>query len=270
MGKPYFIDRPPESRAYLRGWQVTGRHLQALFSQYNEKLEDAHFGFCWLRADIVSPTFDSMNFRFKNRVFSVLVDLMAPALLSDMEKKNHDHGYGILCRTKLLSKTTQRQRELQIEVCRDNDMIPCLFGVAVDGMRPMEKGWNIRHTETGEPVVPTEVADDTPRRISEWEMMNWGINIVMDELRQQGKTILSYTDAPGIMPQLWFEEENGDKCWVQVVVNQPIDTANVSGPMIGYKGYVAGVRIRPLNGEDAVYRSRPADVDFMGMEAVGE
>lgn len=44
--------------------------------------------------------------------------------------------------------------------------------------------------------------------------MNWAITIVMDDLRQQGDKILSFTDAPDVMPQLWFEDKRGNKCWV--------------------------------------------------------
>ena len=266
----YSIDRPAESKEYLQSWGVAGRHLQSMFSQYNRELADDHTGFNWLRTDIVSPTFDLINFRFKNRVFSVLLDLITPEMVSDMETKDRAHGYGVLCKTVMKSITTQKAKELQIKICKENDLIPCLFPIAVDKMAPLEDGWNLYDTETGDPVIPTEIAGDSPRKISSWELMNWGISIVMDELKKMGNKILSYTDAPGIMPQIWFEDNGRNKCWVQVVVNRPMEIADLSGSGIeNYQGYVSGVMICPFSG-DILYRSQPATVKYMGMKAIGK
>ena len=158
--------------------------------------------------------------------------------------------------------------ELQVDICQKNDMIPWLFPIAIDKMKPLQNGWNLRNTETGEMIVPMDIADDSPRPISQWELMNWGISIVMDDLRKNGKKILSFTDAPGIMPQLWFEDDNGDKCWVQVAVNKSIDTTDFSSGIVDlYKGFLACVMIQPLEG-NTLYRSRPADVNYKGLQTI--
>ena len=73
----YSIDRPDESREYLQAWSMTGKHLQSLFNRYNHLLENPYIGFCWMRSEIISPTFDSMNFRYKNRAFSILIDFVS-------------------------------------------------------------------------------------------------------------------------------------------------------------------------------------------------
>ena len=71
----------------------------------------------------------------------------------------------------------------------------------------------------------------------------------MHDLKEKGYKILSFTDAPDIMPQLWFEDNKGDKYWVQVVVNKPMDIADFSDSIIsGYKGYLAGILISPIGG----------------------
>ncbi|WP_026766592.1 hypothetical protein [Selenomonas ruminantium] len=76
MSKWNMADRPYESREYLQGWSIAGKQLQTLFNKYNEGILNVYQGFCWIRTQIISPTFDSMNFRYKNRVYSVLVDLV--------------------------------------------------------------------------------------------------------------------------------------------------------------------------------------------------
>lgn len=249
---PYPVDRPAESSEYLQSWSLAGKYLQAKFDEYNQSLSDPHMGFCWLRTDIISPTFDSMNFRYKNRVFSVLLELVIP-----------------VAEDALMTKTTWKAKELQIKICKENDMIPCLFIVDVERMKPYKGGWNLSNTDTGEIVIPEDIADDSPRQVSSWELMNWGISIVMDDLRKKGNKILSFTDAPGIMPQLWFEDKDGDKCWVQVVVNKPMEVADLSGTSAEeYQGYVAGVMIQPVEG-NVLYRSRPATIKYKGIEAIG-
>lgn len=247
----YFIERPEESKDYLQSWAIAGAYLQTMFNKNNQEFSDEHMGFCWLRTDITNPTFDSMNFRYKNKVFSVLLELVIPV---DKEA--------------LLTKTTRHMKKLQVDICKENDMIPCLFPVEIDKMKPHESGWNLRNTETGEVVIPTEMADDSPKPVSMWELMNWGISIVMKDLQNNGNKILSFTDAPGIMPQIWFENNNGEKCWVQVFVNKPMELIDFSDTIAGsYKGFLASVTIQALT-DDILYRSHPANVKYDGLKAI--
>lgn len=245
--KWYSIDRPNESAEYLQGWAIAGKYLQALFNQYNRNLENEYTGFCWLRTQITSPTFDSMNFRFKNNIFSVLVDFISDG-----------HSY-----------MSPNCRSLQIKVCAANDIIPCRFTISTDNMMPFESGWNLRHTQTGKMIIPTEISDDSLRPVSDWELLNWAITIVMSDLQKNGNKILSFTDAPDVMPQLWFEDESGNRCWVQVIVKKPMSIANFSGTSAEkYTGYIAEVSIMPADGEPILYRSHLAVVDYQGLQKV--
>ena len=262
------IERPTESGEYLQGWSIAGARLQSMFKQCSQKFADEHMGFCWLRTDIISPTFDSMNFRYKNRVFSVLVDIVAPVHIADMKGENHGHGYGISVKTALGSLTAQKAKNLQIDICHDNDMVPCLFSIARNSMSPMEEGWNLRHTQTGELIIPTDIADESLRQVSAWELLNWGISFVMDDLREKGNKILSFTDVPGVVPQLWFENPGGERCWAQVAVNSSAEVADFSGTAAAdYKGYIAKVMILPI-GSGKLYRSRPANIMYTGLKEV--
>jgi hypothetical protein len=245
--KLHIVDRPEPGEEYKRAWLSTGMYLESLFKRYNRYLKDKHTGFCWLRAEPVSPTFDSMNFRFKNQVYSVLINLVSDG-----------HSY--------LSK---RQKDTQIEVCNANDMIPCLFTVSLEDMRPVEPGWNLRHTVTKAIVDPKKMSTDAPRPVSEWELANWGISFVKDDLEQKGYKVLSFTDAPGIFPQMWFEDSQGRRSWVQVVVNESEKPPDYSdSPLENYPGYLAIVSLTPLGGDPVIFRSRPADIEFEGLERI--
>jgi hypothetical protein len=266
----YLIDRPEESKEYMHAWMVTGKQLQSLFNQYNRSIEDPHTGYCWLRTEVISPTFDSMNFRYKNRTFSILIDLISKELRPniDAQKKQH-HGYGAYMKTALISHTPKKARELQINICEANDMIPCIFPIQIDDMTPLSTGWNLYDTRTDEKIIPMEIADDTPRPISEWELHNFGISIVRNYLRDQGHHLLSFTDAPGITPHIWFEDDNGNKNWVQVIVNRPAEITDLSSTIAKeYQGYIAGVSILPIDGQHVLYRSNPANISFKGLQAI--
>ena len=241
------IDRPEESKEYKQAWVVTGMYLESLFNRYNRRLDNKFAGFCWLRAELISPTFDSMNFRFKNRVYSVLLNLVSEG-----------HSY-----------LPKEQKDMQIEVCAANDMSPCLFTISPDDMSPAEPGWNLRHTVTHAIINPVRISDDSPRQISEWELSNWGISFVKQNLEQKGYKIMSFTDMPGIEPQMWFEDSSGRPSWIQVVVNDSEGPLDYSDSLLeNYPGYMAKVNIAPLGDDPVIYRSRPADIEFDGLEKI--
>jgi len=181
-----------------------------------------------------------MNFRYKNRTFSILIDFVSEELIQNNDaQRKHEHGYSLYMKTTTVSHTPEKAKKLQIEVCESNDMIPCIFPIRIDDMTPLESGWNLYDTRTGEKIIPLDIADDSPRRISDWELLNFGISIVRNHLADKGYTVLSYTDAPGIMPQLWFEDDQNNKCWVQVIVNKPMEIADLSNTIAKeYKGYI--------------------------------
>lgn len=252
--KLYSIDRPEESRAYIQGWSITGKRLNTLFEKYGHTDDDPHASFLWLRTKIISPTFDSMNFSYKNQVFSVLVDLI------DASGR---------------STTSTKAKELQVLVAEQNNLIPCLFKVQLTDMQPATKTWNLFDTRTGEPVIPQWIATDEKIEMSKWELQNWGITIVMDDLEKMGNKILSFTDAPEIFPQLWFEDESGNRCWVVVTTQAGLsgeeqDFSHLSrGKLAEFKGFTAHVSFIPNDGEDKMYRSHPAMIKYEGIKSIG-
>ena len=70
------VERPNDSNEYIQAWAVAGRHLQNIFNKFNTMDNVSCEGFNWIRTDLSSPRFDSMNFRYKDHVFSVLIDFI--------------------------------------------------------------------------------------------------------------------------------------------------------------------------------------------------
>ena len=61
----YIIERPQESELFLNARNTMGRFIQ------QKMYENGGFekGFAWLRKELTSPSFDDMNFSYKNQVF---------------------------------------------------------------------------------------------------------------------------------------------------------------------------------------------------------
>lgn len=246
----YTIDRPQESELFLNARNVMGRFIQ------QKMYENGGFdnGFAWLRKELTSPSFDDMNFSYKNKVFSLLVELK-------------DNGANIL---------PESRKKIFQEVCSKNDLIPCIFPIDVKQLKPLGKNWNLYHLITNEPIDPIIIASDEKVPMSEWEYNNFAIFQVMQYLNKQGLKIHSFCDAPDITPQIWFQDKEGKTAWIIVkYVMYPtraqeiiIDNVEqVASTVPNYDGYIARIAFMPMVEGDC-YRKSGFYVSFNGLEKV--
>ena len=248
LQKQNLIELPNQSQEYLQAWAVTGRHLQKLFNQYNTMDNVPCNGFNWIRTDTAALAFDTMNFRYKNHVFSVLFELI-------------DLG-----EDKFISRTPIEAKNLQIQICKENNLTPCLFKIKSRNMQPVTGSWNLFDTLTDKKINPLDLSDDTPVQISDWELLNWAVATVISDLKAKEYKIISFTDTPGKAPNIWFEDKEAKQNWVQVKINnKACDPAQ--NIIDKYTGYIADVTIIPANNQPAIYRSQPAAVGYGGLKS---
>lgn len=245
------IRRDVITQKYIKAWAVTGKKLQMMFAKYYDECLGRGGNFCWLRTDIITPSFDSLNFSYKNVVFSVLIDFL------------DDNGNSLLPSEKKLQ---------QIKICKQNNMIPCLFKIYESDLLTYNDGWNLYNSETEVPIEPQLFGDRMRTMKSNWELCNWAISLAKQDLELKGFKVLSYTDMPGVNPQLWFENENREKSWlcVCVVVNGVFIQEDGECSLIGneelklYTGYKITINIDSCNG-GKVWRGEPAEVSVSQM-----
>ena len=89
--------------------------------------------------------------------------------------------------------------------------------------------------------------------MSAWEINNFGVSIVMQDLEKEGNKIMSFCDVLNIEPQIWFEDKNGNRCYV--IVNTISGSTkenteyqinhNLLMRFINYNGFYAEVNILP-------------------------
>lgn len=246
----YMIERPQESELFLNARNTMGRFIQ------QKMYENGGFekGFAWLRKELTSPSFDDMNFSYKNQVFSLLVELK-------------DKGVNIL---------PENRKKIFQEVCSQNNLVPCVFPIDARTLTPLGKGWNLFNLLTNEPINPLMLASDEKIPMSEWEFNNFAIFQVMQFIDKQGLKIHSFCDAPDITPQIWFQDKTGRTAWVivkyamyptraQDIVIKNVE--QVASTVPAYDGYIARIAFMPMKEGDC-YRKSGFYVSFNGLEKV--
>ena len=244
----YIIDRPQESDIFLNARNTMGRFIQ------NKMNENGGFenGFSWLRSELTSPSFDDMNFSYKNKVFSLLVEL----------KHN---GMNIL---------PEHRKKIFQEVCLKNNLVPCIFPIDAKTLTPLGKNWNLFHINTNEIINPITIATDEKVLMSEWEFNNFAIFQIMQFINKQGMKIHSFCDAPDIMPQIWFEDKKGRPAWVIVkyalyptkAEDIVIDNVEqIAATVPNYDGYIARIAFMPTDGGKC-FRKSGFYISFNGLE----
>ena len=251
--KFYPIDRPEPSPIFLRAFQAAGGYLQRQIESNGGFSYISSGFFKWIKAELVYPSFDNLTLAYKNRIFSIAIDIL------------DDENKGTLPRF---------YKERLVAECEKHDLIPCVFPIRMKSMSPFRRGWNLITPFSHEDIDPMLIASDEPRLMSDWEINNFGIQIVRDYLYDQKMNVLSYCDLLDIKPQIWFEDRHKKRKWVYVKNSQYPNSAEFDGFDIPdaikeYEGFFAGVSFMPIEKTPPkdwnMYRDQPAEVNFEGL-----
>lgn len=256
---PYIIDRPDPDRQFLddRANALVYTEKTALKAEGIEcRVTGKHKYFRWIKTELSYPSFDDFTFGYRNQVFSVLV------LRAD------DRGR--------LINAPPRIEALRRE-CHNNNLVPCIFPVHFITGRPFFSGsWNLVNPFIKKKIDPAAMSSDDDVEMSDWELRNWAVQVVYDHLKQEGLERLSFSDAPGIDPQIWFKDTNGKECWLEVLYTRyPDDAENLtflcSGwpyEVISHDGYVARLGFAGAEDMSRLYRTKGAYVKFKGIKHI--
>jgi hypothetical protein len=171
------------SEDFARCWQAAGRHLQ-------RQVQD---GLSWLKADLAPPFLEHLSFRLGNRLFYVRLE----------DAEGH------------LPVPGNRGGLLTIaEGCQGH---PSLMPMRRRGAawEPALPGWGLRDLRTGAPVDPPSLVTDERIEMTEWEVHDFAVQVVRDQLRAEGRQIMSSQGNPAVDPSLWFIGDDGPE-WVVV------------------------------------------------------
>jgi hypothetical protein len=278
----YLIDRPEPSEIFLRARHIAGSQLQDQFNANNQKsVNSSYEGFKWIKAELTYPSFDNLTFAYKNSVFSVVIELI------------DDKG----------SSFTKQQKDRLLKACDENNLISCTFRLyfkekADNFLRrlmgnkaqldyeltPLKQGWNLYDARTSQEIAPLNLASNEKTLMSKWELSNFAIQIVRNDLEKEGNHILSFCDLPEVNPQIWFKNKKGETGWVIVKhtrnenekdYKEWVGLDDRSPQLKPYDGYFASVQLIPSVGWNGVSEF-PTDlcrgdgmyVNYKGLERI--
>jgi hypothetical protein len=251
----YLMDRPDPSDLFLEARQLAGMQLQEQFNRFNQFAPPSPLpAFHWVKAELTYPAFDHLSFAHKNAIFSVVIEVWDGSE----------------------SSFTEQQQERLLDACRANQLIPCVFRLDYeDELEPATDGWNLVHASTGERIDPSSFAEEGPVVMSAWELTNFAIQVVRDDLEKQGNEVLSFCDLPEVNPQIWFRDSSGNACWALVQCStskEPLTSQRWQGfeqtndALKPFAGYFAGVRVQSTNA--VPMRGDGMMVDYRGIEKI--
>jgi hypothetical protein len=269
----YLLDRPEPSNIFLEARQIAGFQLQEQFKIYNKEQEisSSNQGFKWVKTELTYPSFSHLTFAFKNKIFAIVIELI------------DNSG----------STFNKQQQENLLNACSENNLIPCLFKINVkenpnwliiDGdddieLKPIEKGWNLYDANNNEKIIPVNLSTEEPTLMSNWELSNYAIQVVISDLEKTSNQILSFCDLLEINPQIWFKDKDGNVGWVIVKCHHPnfnyeledwMGIQNNIKSLMPFNGYFASVKFESMNSKSTsiLLRGEQFHVDYDGLKRI--
>ena len=232
----------PPNELFIFAKNIAITQLNQLISP----LKECH----WIRNENTYPAFDHFNFMYKNKIFSVLIDIQ------DENGKSY-----------LPNEYIKRQKY----AAKVFNLIPCKFPVVtskpytfdVSKIKIKNNGWNLFHSKTGKEIILDKLNYNKKEEFSIWELRNYGIKYTIKYLQSKNYKVNSYQDVIGIDPQIWFYDENNKRSWVVV---RCLDSKNknpfkknelesIINNCYGYNGYYAELTVEsPDKNNKKLYR----------------
>lgn len=227
--KSYIIDRPEPPKVLEEARFFAMKTINELMETYPKFSADGRQQMRWIKTNWTYPSFEHFTFGYKNQVYPVFVELIenGRSLMEDNEIGRF------------------------LDAADKYNLVPCTFKVDIShGYRAISGGWNLWDLRTEELFDPIALADDENVKMSEWELLDFSIQIVRNYLEKNGMELMSYCNLPEINPQLWFKDKQGNVCWMVVRhisdlsdedYHRWVGLEKTAPVLTHYDGYFAGV-----------------------------
>ena len=187
----YQIHNPEMPPGFVEAWRAAGKHLQAVLGT---KIN-------WLNPSPFNIMGSHLTFMLGNQLFFVFVEIEARPF-STMEK--------------MFTRCASRARARA-----------CIMPMEPRGasFQPSFPGTGLIDASTRTPVDPVGMVTDEPIEMSDWEILDFGVQVVAHELEKEGKAIRNIQSHPDIDPSIWFEENGEASCVIVRSVRYPAAAA---------------------------------------------
>jgi hypothetical protein len=252
----YEIESQQMSPEFRKCWGEAGLHLHR---QVQDGIQN------WLRRHPYPPFLEHLSFRLGNQLFFVrVVDVdgrvEGPASLKGLLYAAEGCG-GHAC------------------------LLPMKRQPVGDGWVADRGGWGLIDARTHAPVEPLSLVTDEKFEMTLWEIHDLAVQVVRDQLTDEGRQLMSWQGNPNVDPAIWFVGDSQGPEWVVVrTVTYPVSRAArpknwadiaASCAKLGRVGHFASVALanssQPFddNGAPALplWRGYGAEVVYHGLES---
>lgn len=181
------IEMQQMSPEFLKCWQAAGNHL-------NKQVQGGIQS--WLRAHPYPPVLEHLSFRLGNQVFFIRVEA---------EEEQVD-GPGSV--RGLISIA---------DGCEGHAcVLPMKRKFFGGDWVAKHAGWGLVDARTGDSVDPVMLITDQQIEMTDWELQDFSVQVVRNQLEKEGYQSMSWQGNPGVDPAIWFVGESKGPEWVVV------------------------------------------------------
>jgi hypothetical protein len=209
---------------FARCWQAAGLHLQ----------EQGQGSLQWLRSHLNPPLLEHLSFRMGNQLFFIRIEdaddlVIGPSSLDGLLAiANGCQGHACIM------PMSKRSNEWRCSV----------------------PGWGLLDVSSERIVNPAALITDFKIEMTDWELQDFAVQVVRNDLEKNGKKLMSWQGNPEVDPSIWFVGNNGPE-WVivraarypihDVSIPKNIDQITAQCASIAKAGYFAVVRAANSN-----------------------
>lgn len=179
----YEIDSEPMSPDFYKCWHSAATHLQNM----------GQGALNWLRVHPYPPFFSHLSFRIGNQLFFIFI------------KDVNEHVFGPDIATGL---------HTEAEACKGWGCFLPMRKVQNEWL-PAYPEWGLVDTKTGDLINPVSLVSEEKIPMTDWELQDFAVQVILSDLKKQGRQVGSHHGSPDIHPSIWFEDDSGPE-WVVV------------------------------------------------------
>ena len=221
----YEINASEVSTEFAECWKAAGLHIQ---NQAQGGLRS------WLRAHLNPPFLEHLSFRLGNQLFFIqIIDVDG-----QLETPSNPNGLKMIA-----------------NACNGHACFMPMRKINGQWM-VLESGWGLVDVETIKPIHPVDLISEEKIVMTDWELQDFAVQIVKDNLIAQGKELTSWHGNPNVHPSIWFVGDNSLE-WVVVKaarwpereceIPENINEIAQTFEQVSTKGHFAAVKVASAN-----------------------
>ena len=241
------------SKEFAKCWGLAGIIIQRQADIEGFSTPTPGGKFTWLKDELCPPFLEHLSFRLGNQIFLVRVE--------DVDAVVQAPG----------------TRDGLVYAAQGWQGHPCIFPVKNRGGQffPVMPRWGLVHAQTHNVVDPVGLMTDADIELTDWELHDFAIQIVRDDLQSKDRQIMSWTSNPEVNPSLWFVGDSGPE-WVvvraarypQISAEPPDNIAEIAlaASQIAKGGHFACVAFKHYESAlKPICRGYPVDMEYEGL-----